>query len=575
MSENVSKDPVSVIPPQEAAGATETAPVKNKYGAEKQRKKMSTRAKVILFSSIALIFIAGVVFLIMSLISKGTEQTVNTGFVSRGTLQYNISGWGTISAKTKSELGQKTKGVVTEINVKVGDTVKEGDVILSVDPSETQKELDTALSDLDLAAERLNLSQKDIYNLTARIPFSGKLITETDIKVGDTVSAGQSLGTFVDDTKMKLKLYFSYAYIDDVYAGMPAEISIPQSMANISGKVESVEKVKKISSEGAVMFRVNFVMDNPGTLTKDMIAVASMTSSSGEIIMPSESGVLEYMREEEILAKSSGEVVASYLNAYYTYKSGDALIVMKNESLDTALASAQRSYETQQAAVDKLKESLEASDIVSPIDGIVTALMVEVDDTLTGSGTPIVTISNLSSMVVDITIDEMDVSKVSVGMPVEILYDKTDGQMSIMGEVISVSLEASSQNSGGGGGGGSGIAYFPARIAVDNPGDLMPGMGINYNITSMVSEDCLMVPSSAIIYTESGTTVFVRRVPGMSYEEVDVPKEQLPDGFVAVPVTIGLADNANTEIISGLEEGDEVYVSSINNDPYGMGGIYF
>jgi len=157
---------------------------------------------------------------------------------------------------------------------------------------------------------------------------------------------------------------------------------------------------------------------------------------------------------------------------------------------------------------------------------------------------------------------------VSAGMPVEVTFDQTDGTQYLTGVLQSVSFEAASNSNNS-----DGVAYFPATIRLDSPGTLMPGMGIQYNINAMQLEDCLMVPSSAITYTEGGAAVYVRAETAGQYETVlDIPAESLPEGFVAVPVEIGIADEYNTEIRSGVEEGTEVYLNQ-TSDMMGMGGV--
>ena len=53
-----------------------------------------------------------------------------------------------------------------------------------------------------------------------------------------------------------------------------------------------------------------------------------------------------------------------------------------------------------------------------------------------------------------------------------------------------------------------------------------------------------------------------------------VPQDQIPEGFTAVTIEIGIADEHNTEVISGLNEGDEVYMTSASQDD-GMGGMMY
>jgi len=448
--------------------------------------------------------------------------------------------------------------------------VKTGDPIFSVDDEVMRDDLDTAKTELYSAEESLDTINEGIINLTLKAPFKGKLISleTTGIKPGQDISSGTTVGTYVDDSVMKLSLFYSYGFLDQVRAGMDATVTIPASMSTISGKVESVENVKKITEEGSVLFKVNLSIANPGTLTKDMAASAVIKTANGEI-MPAGAGKLEYSREETLSFKASGEVVSANIHEFKEYDAGQVMCSLKaDRDPEKQLADAQRKLSDAQKKVEECEKALAKSTLTSPIEGIVTSILKEVGDEIENLGTDVVVISDLSKMIVEINVDEIDISKVSIGVPAEISYDKTDGTAALMGEVSSVSFEAKSDSSQSGG-----VAYFPAKIIIDNPGDLMPGVGVNYRISSMVKEDCLMVPSAAVTFTEGGTAVFVKPADGREIENpASVPPEQVPKGFQAALVEIGLADDQNTEIVSGLSEGDEVALIGQPTDPNMMGG---
>ena len=95
------------------------------------------------------------------------------------------------------------------------------------------------------------------------------------------------------------------------------------------------------------------------------------------------------------------------------------------------------------------------------------------------------------------------------------------------------------------------------------------GMTVDYKITTASSEDCLTVPSSAIVNTEEGTAVFAKPLTDENGNEIPfdetipIPEgtEGIPDGFQLVPVEIGIADSTNTEILWGIDEGTTVFLA--------------
>lgn len=195
-----------------------------------------------------------------------------------------------------------------------------------------------------------------------------------------------------------------------------------------------------------------------------------------------------------------------------------------------------------------------------------TAVVVKPDDELTSTGSTLVTISDLSEMVVTVEIDESSIDKVHPGVPVSISFSQSEGMKHLDGIVQNVSFEAKSSGSGD-------VAYFPAEIAVKSDGSLMPGMGVNFSIDSVLREDCVIVPPSAVIYTDDGPAVFVRADTAGQYERIIEVSEAMaiPDGFCAVPVEIGISDANGVEIVSGIDEDVEVYTQQAAMMNYSSG----
>ena len=229
-----------------------------------------------------------------------------------------IYGSGSTKAKQSEDISVSAKGVVKEVYVSTGDSVKAGTPLFSIEGSSLEDDMETAEKELKDYTDQLADVNENIANLNLTAPFDGKALDVT-VKLDDVITVGQKLGTYIDDSKMRLKLYFSYAYEKDIKKGMSAQVSIPSTMASVKATVEKVEMIKKVTTEGTVLFEVSLVMDNPGTLSKDMPATAVIKSSSGESMMPSDTGKLENYREADLSAKAAGTVTAVNLHNFYSF----------------------------------------------------------------------------------------------------------------------------------------------------------------------------------------------------------------------------------------------------------------
>ena len=148
------------------------------------------------------------------------------------------------------------------------------------------------------------------------------------------------------------------------------------------------------------------------------------------------------------------------------------------------------------------------------------------------------------------------------------MYNYDGSQLTLTGTVDSVALEPTQDSSGGGQGS---MPTFRAVIAIDpiEGQSIYSGMMVDYKITTASSMDCLMVPSRAIVNTDSGTAVFAKPLTDENGEEIPfsetlpIPEgtEGIPEGFVLVPVEVGIADSTNTEILWGIDEGTTVFLA--------------
>ena len=589
-----------------AEGSTGGEPPKrNKYADKMNRKKsrLSKNIRIGIGVAVIAILIAAGIFLVFKTRDAGTEEAANTTAVAtRGMLETYIEGSGITAAKKREELGRDLKGTVTEVLVEVGDEVKAGDELLVVNPTETREELQTAQNEL-VDAQRavneaqaevtraqgvLNTAQNQLGKLNITAPFTGKIIPATDsegnsttYRVGQQVSEGEVIGYMVDDSTMKLSLYFSSAYINDIQPGQSATVSIPAAMSEVTGSVSSVEKTERVTTEGVKVFRVVISVDNAGTLTKGMSATATVSAGNAGTVYPAGSGTLEYNREEAVTAQVGGEITAVNGIDYYSYSSGATIMRLSSDTAQdevrnaqngvttarNSVTSAQRQVSEKQARITELRKLIEDSRVKSPIDGVVVSLNVVEDQEVTGADA-LVVVADLNDIVVNADVMSTDVGAVQEGQPAVMnMYTYDGSQLTLTGMVDSVALEPTQGESGGQGS----MPTFRAVISIDpiEGQSIYSGMMVDYQITTASSMDCLTVPSRAIVNTENGTAVFAKPLVDENGQEIPfeetlpIPEgtEDIPPEYSLVPVEIGISDSTNTEILWGIEEGTTVYLA--------------
>lgn len=567
------KDTQTAAPAQEAPAAQEAVqtavpaqetpkPALKKPGG-KGKKKMIKR--LIALAVIAAI-VGGTGFGMWYLVFREDKSTVQplTDVAGINTIQSVVQGYGNAVPKESAAITLNAAGTVQEVYVTVGQTVFAGQELYTIDSQ-------TARDNLQKAQDEMNKLLEEANNLTVRAPFAGKLMDVQEFQPDQEVTEGTKVATLVNDRKLKLSLYFSYAYENDIRTGQSVQVTIPAVMQAFDGRVEKINKVSYISPEGGVYFEAVIVFDNPGTLTEGMDASAVLTTSDGADIYPYQNGQTQFYETRDILTKAGGPIVGqgNLLN-HANVGEGEALLYLGSSTIDEKI-------QTQQETLDKAMEAMGNFNAVAPIDGQVFSCTLEPGQNVK-EGDTVITISNTTTMVVDIQVDSRNIGFIQAGMTMELTDDYGNP---VMGTVTNVAMQGEV---------GTGTTTYPVTLEVDNSGGtIYNGSWLNYKLVTAESVDCVTVPNQCIkrvndVNGEKQTVVFIQadskpdnavEVDPSSMGEGASTSERLPtaaDGFWPVPVTTGLSDVYNCEITEGLEAGTTVFTGWGSGMEDGMSG---
>lgn len=202
------------------------------------------------------------------------------------------------------------------------------------------------------------------------------------------------------------------------------------------------------------------------------------------------------------------------------------------------LARAEARVAQEQARLEQARIDLAAATLRAPFAGTVATINVAPGEAI-GQQPPVVLIDT-SSFVIEVTVDEVDVARVAVGQPVEVLIDAL-GEPALSGEVRLIEPQSLAENS---------VTAYRVTIAVE-PGDrpLRPGMTASATIVAERRDTAISVPLQAV-QTRDGQS-FVQLVTSDAAGS-QVVNEQ--------PVTTGLRAGERIEIVSGLEAGQQVLI---------------
>lgn len=255
------------------------------------------------------------------------------------------------------------------------------------------------------------------------------------------------------------------------------------------------------------------------------------------------------------------EVAQSNYNRINTlYKQNSAslndLETAKN-NLATAKASvneAKAQMKSAQISVDNAKTNLNYTQIVSPMDGVIVSIPVSVGQTMNANQTSptIVQVANLSKMLIKLEISEGDIAQVKAGQTVKFsTLAEPERQYHGTIETIDPALTTLTDNNYKEQSGNTEAIYYYANVLIDNEDNsLRIGMTAQGSVMIAERENVLVVPTSAL--KKRGKQTFVNVLENNR----SVEKE----------VQTGLADSFNTEIISGLNEGEQIITTERSAD---------
>ena len=261
------------------------------------------------------------------------------------------------------------------------------------------------------------------------------------------------------------------------------------------------------------------------------------------------------------------------LNISKTQFDRENALFAKNATSKQEFESAKNTYSANSAKIKELEAQIKQTNIelstakinlgytkiTAPRDGTVVSVQVEEGQTVNANQTTptIVNIADLSHVKMKMQIAEGDITKIKVGTPVEysILSEPTKKFQTTVSSIDpglttlsdgSYGSSSSSKSSYSSSSSSSSAVYYYAQSIVDNKdGILRIGMTTQNELLIANVEGAIIVPSIGIKKDENGTFVYV-----------------LKDGkAVKTAVKTGIKDNLDTQIISGINEGDEIITS--------------
>jgi HlyD family secretion protein len=209
------------------------------------------------------------------------------------------------------------------------------------------------------------------------------------------------------------------------------------------------------------------------------------------------------------------------------------------ETSKNGLAISQNNLARSQSALQVVEDKLTKTKIVAPFDCTVLTRPVSVGQAVSGasgvnSGTEVLTVADLSELIINAHINQADVTRLAVNQKVQIGVEAVPG-LKLFGRLDRIAPQATIKN---------GIKGFSTRIIVknDETTGVRPGMTANLTIPLQSADNVIAIPLAAVFTDKGERFAYVRA----------------GEKFARVPIQIGVSDYDFAEVIKGLVGGETV-----------------
>jgi HlyD family secretion protein len=383
---------------------------------------------------------------------------------------------------------------------------------------------------------------------------SGRVETVVPV-IGDAVKTDEVLATLVQ-TSMSQSIILAEAdlitaqkNLDDLMASRTSLAQAEQNLANAKQAVEDAQE--KVDSITFARASDNLVEQTQANID---LAKRDLTRAEDNYKLYAKKPEGDSTKAQALLTLTNARQKLTDLTNKYNWYTGKATD-LDAEKYQADLAVAQAQQADAQREVERLKNGPSADDVaaakarvaaaestlsqsrvVAPFNGVITQAELAPGD-MVSPGTLAFRVDDLSHLLVDLQISEVDINNMTVGQPVSVTFDAVQGK-SYTGKVSKISQAGDST--------GSGVNFTVTVEMIEVDELIKPGMTAAVNITVREISDALLVQNRA-----------VRQVNGKRV--VYVLKDKLP---VAVEIRLGATSDTNSEVVGGdLKVGDLIILN--------------
>jgi HlyD family secretion protein len=407
------------------------------------------KKRVFIILGVVVLVCASVAFAATRASSTATTTQTQIGQVTQATLSSVVESSGSVSPESEVTLSFSASGTVSKVNVKVGDHVKQGDVLAELDTTDLQLEV--------AQAEQSYVSQQASYSMTIN-PDPAE-VTAVQLALNNAAAA--------------------YQLAQQKYA--------VNSTDQVAVSCNNLDNAKRTYDDAVTAY--NAYLANWRVQVNGSYELSPQKSQLERAKAAYDQALIN-CNSAKRSATDNSSVQSAYSALVQTKANLDDLI---NPS-ELTIATARIQLEQAQASLDAAQQAMENARIIAPFDGVVT----EVNAVVGGQGSSTdatIVMDDVSQYHVDVLIDETEIAQLKTGQKVNVTFDALP-DAKVTGGVVRIDPSGTVSN---------GVVNYTVRVKLDpTEAALRTDMTANVSVVIDTHANVLAVPGSAIRSAKQG-----------------------------------------------------------------------
>ena len=463
--------------------------------------------------------------------------------VKRGDFQERISATGNLEALVEVEVKSNVEGEIVKLLVDEGDYVEAGQILLELDPKRIIEDKRQAEANVDAA--KASVKQAELNTELKRSQLATRLteaennfkIAKSNLTTTKAESESRLISAETDIQTTKNNLEQDQLSLEQARLSLnQAKLTLIDNEASLVSSEVNLANAKSERDRNKDLFEKKFVSKKALEETGTRFASATSQHNSSKQRVAAQKQTIESQKKtvkakESIIGTRNSTLRYQKLNLEKLREMRKAqeqrnqlqLDIAKTQLDQTSMTTEQEQVVSEQSKIiaeagllrnesslETEKERLDWTTIRAPISGTITTLELEEGEIVTSGRSafsqspPLMTISDLSQMVVKTYINEVDMEKLKMDQLAEIVSDTYKGRI-YQGRVVEISPIGVERDN---------IISFEIMIEViDSPPELRPGMSTDVDIVTYEEKAVLLVPIEAV---QGETTVTATAQVGAS-----------------------------------------------------------